>query len=85
MKRFKIKLGIQTLQTLLVCVALSLICAGCNAKVPKKSASMYEMIDSVMRTEIGDSLCSIMLEAKRIDAEHYCPRKSVNILGSDIL
>lgn len=67
MKRFKI--GIQSIQTLLVCVTLTLICDGCDAKVPKKSINMYEAIDSVMKSEIGDSLCSIMLNAKKIEAD----------------
>lgn len=67
MKRFKI--GIQSIQTLLVCVTLTLICDGCDAKEPKKSMNMYEAIDSVMKSEIGDSLCSLMLNAKRIEAE----------------
>lgn len=68
MKKSK-KIGFQTTQTLLICVILSLVCGGCNAKVPQKTANMYEQIDSVMRAEIGDSLCSIILNAKRIVAD----------------
>ncbi len=75
----KVKIGIRTLQTLLVCVALSLICDGCDAKAPQKKVCMYETIDSVMRSEIGDSLCSIMLNAKRIEAER------INLINDSIV
>ena len=61
--------GIQTVQTLLICLTLSLISEGCSAKVPQKKTNMYESIDSVMRAEIGDSLTSLILDAKNIVAE----------------
>ena len=75
----KVKIGIQTLQTLLICVALSLICDGCDAKVLQKKVSMYEAIDSAMRSEIGDSLCSIMLNARRIEVER------INLINDSIV
>ena len=82
MKKLK-KIGVQTIQTLLMCLILSLVCEGCNAKVFQKKKSMYESIDSVMRAEIGDSLTGIMLGATNIIADRVvASNDSVTVLSS---
>lgn len=65
-KIMKSKIGIRNI---FACFILSLICAGCNAKGVKGTKSMYAVIDSTMRAEIGDSISAIICNSKKVVVE----------------
>ena len=79
----KSKIGIRNIFT---CLIFSLICAGCNAKDVKCKRSMYAVIDSTMRAEIGDSISAIVCNSKKVVVERIKEKNgSVELLSSQKL
>ena len=53
-------------QTLFLCFLLLLGCSDCNARKSKKQSFMKEIISPILKDSLGDSLCSIIIDAERI-------------------
>lgn len=63
------KLNVQILLTFSLCVLLSLGCVSCNAKEKSPKRQLFSQIDSLMKVSIGDSISTIIYQAKQVTAE----------------
>jgi hypothetical protein len=72
-------LSIKTVQTILLCVILSLICEGCSARTPKKqNFIMKEMINPVVKDSLGDSICNIIVSSEKVKVERLTANQSLS-------
>lgn len=79
-------LSLQTIQMTLMCIVLSLVCEGCNAKSGKLGPSMFAPVDSVLKAELGDSISSVMLKPKTVLAQRLKVDKgTISIIKSQKL
>lgn len=60
------KTNFRMMHTFLMCTVLSLLCESCHAQAGKGNYLMFAPVDSVLRTELCDSVSSVVLNPKTV-------------------
>lgn len=70
-------LKFKSMQTFLLCAIFPLVCEGCNAKGKPEECKTFVPVDSVLKSELNDSISSIVLNPKTVTVQRLKVDKGV--------